>query len=135
MDNVTAKNRKIETLKFLFLLLPPLSRLLLKELIELLSVVAEHTSNKMTSYNLGVVFAPNIVYTRQVIPNLKSIQILEKLHLKTYLFFCHFMKSVRALCFQIKFGFMIPHNFLFYLHNIFQAIRTIQCIYLYKKNN
>lgn len=72
MDNVSAKNRKIETLKFLFLLLPPLSRLLLKELIELLSVVAEHTSNKMTSYNLGVVFAPNIVYTRQPMDSLSE---------------------------------------------------------------
>ena len=67
MDSITARKRKIETLKFLFLLLPPLNRLLLKKLLELLAVVADDGTNKMTAYNLGVVFAPNIVCTRQVI--------------------------------------------------------------------
>ena len=66
MDGVTRYKKKIETLKMLFLLLPPLNRLLLKHLVELLTVVACQETNKMTAYNLGLIFAPNIVCTRQV---------------------------------------------------------------------
>jgi len=66
MDSNTRCKKKVETLKMLFLLLPPFNRLLLKKLIELLAVVADNETNKMTAYNLGVIFAPNIVCTRQV---------------------------------------------------------------------
>ncbi|XP_047129273.1 rho GTPase-activating protein 19 isoform X1 [Hydra vulgaris] len=65
MDSVYEKHHKIKTLQYLFLLLPPLNRLLLKKLLELLSIVAKDETNRMTAYNLGVVFAPNIVCTRQ----------------------------------------------------------------------
>ena len=66
MDSSVCHSRKIETLCFLFLLLPPLNRLLLKKLMELLHLVAGDDKNKMDAYNLGVVFAPNIVCTRKV---------------------------------------------------------------------
>ena len=66
MNSEDAFKRKLETLRTLFLLLPPLNRFLLKKLIELLAVVADNLDNKMDAYNLGVVFAPNIICTRQV---------------------------------------------------------------------
>ncbi|XP_066934963.1 rho GTPase-activating protein 19-like isoform X1 [Clytia hemisphaerica] len=65
MDSITRYKKKVETLKMLFLLLPPLNRLLLKKLVELLTVVAAQETSKMTAYNLGVIFAPNVVCTRQ----------------------------------------------------------------------
>jgi len=65
MDSITANKKKTEALKYLFLLLPPLNRILLKNLLDLLAVVASEETSKMCAYNLGVVFAPSIVCTRK----------------------------------------------------------------------
>lgn len=66
LDCVSCREKKVQALQYLFMMLPPLNRLLLKKLLELLRMVAEDQSSKMTSYNLGVVFAPNIICDRQV---------------------------------------------------------------------
>lgn len=60
-----SEQRKLEALKTLFLLLPPINRYLLKKLIELLAIVAANPDNRMDASNLSVVFTPNIC-TRQV---------------------------------------------------------------------
>ena len=80
LDDNIAKQRKIDALKFLFLLLPPLNRLLLQKLLILLASVASQTTSKMTAYNLGVVFAPNIICIKKV------CFLCENVHLKLFFF-------------------------------------------------
>nr|XP_006816743.1 PREDICTED: rho GTPase-activating protein 19-like [Saccoglossus kowalevskii] len=59
------KQDHITSLTYLFLMLPSHSYKLLQELLELLYLAAkEQTHNKMTAYNLGVMFAPHVLWPR-----------------------------------------------------------------------
>ena len=59
----------ITALTYLFLMLPSTNFKLLKELLELLHDVARQNDvNKMTAYNLGVMFAPHLLWPRYVSP-------------------------------------------------------------------
>eukprot|EP01132_Coremiostelium_polycephalum_P003681 gene3681-4585_t len=56
------KQQKIESLKLLLSFLPPANKALAKHLFKFLTKVTENSSvNKMTSVNLSIVFAPNIL--------------------------------------------------------------------------
>ncbi|XP_078079106.1 rho GTPase-activating protein 19 isoform X2 [Mustelus asterias] len=62
---VPDKERQIEALQLLFLLLPSANRNLLKLLLDLLYQTAKHQDrNKMTAYNLALMFAPHILWPR-----------------------------------------------------------------------
>lgn len=53
--------RQIKALQLLFLLIPPENRHLMQQLLELLHDIAENKENKMSAFNLAVVFAPSIM--------------------------------------------------------------------------
>ena len=73
----------IKALTYLFLMLPSTNFKLLKELLELLHDVARQQDvNKMTAYNLGVMFAPHLLWPRYV--SLASDQIIKQVHTCTY---------------------------------------------------
>ncbi|XP_067909326.1 rho GTPase-activating protein 19 isoform X2 [Heterodontus francisci] len=64
---VPDKERQIEALQLLFLLLPSANRNLLKLLLDLLYHTAKQQDrNKMTAYNLAVMFAPPILWPRSL---------------------------------------------------------------------
>ncbi|GCB82044.1 hypothetical protein scyTo_0023200, partial [Scyliorhinus torazame] len=64
---VPDKERQIEALQLLFLLLPSANRNLLKLLLDLLYQTAKHQDrNKMTAYNLALMFAPHILWPRNL---------------------------------------------------------------------
>ncbi|XP_078421110.1 rho GTPase-activating protein 19 isoform X2 [Cetorhinus maximus] len=64
---VPDKERQIEALQLLFLLLPSANRNLLKLLLDLLYQTAKHQDrNKMTAYNLALMFAPHILWPRNM---------------------------------------------------------------------
>ena len=57
----------ITALRYLFLMLPPVYLKMLRELLELLHCITEHEQqNKMSAFNLGVMFAPHILWPRYV---------------------------------------------------------------------
>nr|XP_015203177.1 PREDICTED: rho GTPase-activating protein 19 [Lepisosteus oculatus] len=61
------KERQIEALQLLFMLLPPANRSLLKLLLDLLYHTAkQQDKNKMSAYNLALMFAPHILWPKNV---------------------------------------------------------------------
>lgn len=61
------KERQIEALQLLFLLLPQANRSLLKLLLDLLYHTAkQQDKNKMSAYNLALMFAPHVLWPRHV---------------------------------------------------------------------
>ncbi|XP_067858053.1 rho GTPase-activating protein 19 isoform X2 [Heptranchias perlo] len=64
---VPDKERRIEALQLLFLLLPSANRNLLKLLLDLLYHTAKQQErNKMSAYNLALMFAPHILWPRNL---------------------------------------------------------------------
>ncbi|XP_028324571.1 rho GTPase-activating protein 19-like isoform X2 [Gouania willdenowi] len=65
--NVPNKERQIEALQLLFLLLPPANRSLLRLLLDLLHHTARNQNvNKMSAINLATMFAPHIIWPKNV---------------------------------------------------------------------
>ena len=61
------KERQIEALQLLFLLLPQSNRSLLKLLLDLLYHTAkQQDKNKMSAFNLGLMFAPHVLWPKHV---------------------------------------------------------------------
>ncbi|XP_038568168.1 rho GTPase-activating protein 19 isoform X2 [Micropterus salmoides] len=61
------KERQIEALQLLFLLLPQANRSLLKLLLDLLYHTAkQQDKNKMSAYNLAIMFAPHVLWPRHM---------------------------------------------------------------------
>ncbi|KAK7930109.1 hypothetical protein WMY93_006504 [Mugilogobius chulae] len=59
------KERQIESLQLLFLLLPPTNRALLKLLLDLLYHTAKlQDKNKMSTFNLALMFAPHVLWPK-----------------------------------------------------------------------
>ncbi|XP_072526466.1 rho GTPase-activating protein 19 [Salminus brasiliensis] len=68
--SVPHKERQIEALQLLFMLLPPANRSLLKLLLDLLYQTAKkQDKNKMSAYNLALMFAPHIIWPKNVTAN------------------------------------------------------------------
>ncbi|KAM4750838.1 rho GTPase-activating protein 19 isoform 3-T3 [Anableps anableps] len=64
---VPNKERQIEALQLLFLLLPQANRSLLKLLLDLLYHTAkQQEKNKMSAYNLALMFAPHVLWPRHM---------------------------------------------------------------------
>ncbi|XP_024145896.1 rho GTPase-activating protein 19 isoform X1 [Oryzias melastigma] len=64
---VPNKERQIEALQLLFLLLPPANRSLLKLLLDLLYHTAKlQDKNKMSAHNLALMFAPHVLWPRHM---------------------------------------------------------------------
>lgn len=65
--NIPDKERQIEALQLLFLILPPANRNLLKLLLDLLYQTAKkQDKNKMSAYNLALMFAPHVLWPKNV---------------------------------------------------------------------
>ncbi|XP_069548713.1 rho GTPase-activating protein 19-like [Brachyistius frenatus] len=65
--NVADKERQIEVFQLLFMLLPPANRTLLKLLLDLLYHTARNQHiNKMSAINLATMFAPHIIWPKNV---------------------------------------------------------------------
>ncbi|XP_054654673.1 rho GTPase-activating protein 19-like [Dunckerocampus dactyliophorus] len=65
--NVPDKERQIEAFQLLFMLLPPANRSMLKLLLDLLYHTARHQHvNKMSAINLATMFAPHIIWPKNV---------------------------------------------------------------------
>ncbi|XP_054456236.1 rho GTPase-activating protein 19-like [Anoplopoma fimbria] len=65
--NVPDKERQIEAFQLLFMLLPPANRTLLKLLLDLLYHTARNQHiNKMSAINLATMFAPHIIWPKNV---------------------------------------------------------------------
>ncbi|GAA6213803.1 rho GTPase-activating protein 19-like [Lates japonicus] len=65
--NVPDKERQIEAFQLLFMLLPPVNRSLLKLLLDLLYHTARNQHiNKMSAINLATMFAPHIIWPKNV---------------------------------------------------------------------
>ncbi|KAG7236384.1 hypothetical protein INR49_001081 [Caranx melampygus] len=65
--NVPDKERQIEAFQLLFMLLPPANRSLLKLLLDLLYHTARNQQvNKMSAINLATMFAPHIIWPKNV---------------------------------------------------------------------
>uniref|UniRef100_A0A5F8AJK8 Rho GTPase activating protein 19 n=1 Tax=Macaca mulatta TaxID=9544 RepID=A0A5F8AJK8_MACMU len=63
--NIPDKDRQIEALQLLFLILPPPNRNLLKLLLDLLYQTAKkQDKNKMSAYNLALMFAPHVLWPK-----------------------------------------------------------------------
>lgn len=68
--NVPDKERQIEALQLLFLILPPPNRNLLKLLLDLLYQTAKkQDKNKMSAYNLALMFAPHVLWPKNATAN------------------------------------------------------------------
>ncbi|XP_061626631.1 rho GTPase-activating protein 19-like isoform X1 [Phyllopteryx taeniolatus] len=64
------KERQTEALQLLFLLLPPANRSLLKLLLDLLYHTAkQQDANKMSAFNLALMFAPHVLWPRHMTAN------------------------------------------------------------------
>ena len=61
-----AECKKLQTLQLLVQLLPSENLFLLQCLLGLLNKVAQESSNKMTSENLGTLFAPHLLMPRKI---------------------------------------------------------------------
>lgn len=67
---VPNKERQVEALQLLLLLLPPANRSLLKLLLDLLHHTArQQERNKMSAFNLALMFAPHVLWPRHVRPS------------------------------------------------------------------
>lgn len=65
--SVPNKERQMEALQLLLLLLPQANRLLLKLLLDLLRHTAkQQDKNKMSAFNLAIMFAPHVLWPRHV---------------------------------------------------------------------
>uniref|UniRef100_A0A8C9D3W1 Rho GTPase-activating protein 19 n=3 Tax=Panthera TaxID=9688 RepID=A0A8C9D3W1_PANLE len=68
--DVPDKERQIEALQLLFLILPPPNRNLLKLLLDLLYQTAKkQDKNKMSAYNLALMFAPHVLWPKNATAN------------------------------------------------------------------
>ncbi|KAM9449737.1 rho GTPase-activating protein 19 [Clarias gariepinus] len=68
--SVPNKERQLEALQLLFMLLPPANRSLLKLLLDLLYQTAkQQEKNKMSAFNLALMFAPHIIWPKNVTAN------------------------------------------------------------------
>uniref|UniRef100_A0A8C5KGC0 Rho GTPase-activating protein 19 n=1 Tax=Jaculus jaculus TaxID=51337 RepID=A0A8C5KGC0_JACJA len=68
--SIPDKERQIEALQLLFLILPPPNRNLLKLLLDLLYQTAKkQDKNKMSAYNLALMFAPHVLWPKNVTAN------------------------------------------------------------------
>ncbi|XP_028829514.1 rho GTPase-activating protein 19 isoform X2 [Denticeps clupeoides] len=64
------KERQIEALQLLFMLLPTANRTLLKLLLDLLYQTAKHQDrNKMSAHNLALMFAPHVMWPKNMTAN------------------------------------------------------------------
>ncbi|KAJ8418123.1 hypothetical protein AAFF_G00138320 [Aldrovandia affinis] len=67
---VPDKQRQMEALQLLLMLLPPANRSLLKLLLDLLYQTAkQQDKNKMSAFNLALMFAPHVLWPRNVAAN------------------------------------------------------------------
>lgn len=65
--NIPDKERQIEAYQLLLMLLPPANRSLLKLLLDLLYHTARNQQvNKMSAINLATMFAPHIIWPKNV---------------------------------------------------------------------
>lgn len=65
--NILDKGRQIEAFQLLFMLLPAANRTLLKLLLDLLHHTARNQHvNKMSAINLATMFAPHIIWPKNV---------------------------------------------------------------------
>lgn len=65
--SIPDKERQIEALQLLFLILPPANRNLLKLLLDLLYQTAKkQDKNKMSAHNLALMFAPHVLWPKNV---------------------------------------------------------------------
>ncbi|XP_068177924.1 rho GTPase-activating protein 19 isoform X2 [Antennarius striatus] len=65
--SIANKERQIEALQLLLLLLPPANRSLLRLLLDLLYLTAkQQDKNKMSASNLALMFAPHVLWPRQM---------------------------------------------------------------------
>ncbi|XP_075874698.1 rho GTPase-activating protein 19-like [Nelusetta ayraudi] len=68
--NIPDKERQIEAHQLLLMLLPPANRSLLKLLLDLLYHTARNQQvNKMSAINLATMFAPHIIWPKNVLPS------------------------------------------------------------------
>lgn len=90
------KERQIESLQLLFLLLPPTNRSLLKLLLDLLYHTAKlQDQNKMSTFNLALMFAPHVLWPKNMNANdLKDN--LKKLNSSMAFLIKHSQKLFRA---------------------------------------
>lgn len=69
------KERQTEALQLLLLLLPPVNRSLLKLLLDLLYHTAKRQdANKMSAFNLALMFAPHVLWPRHVRRRIQPIE-------------------------------------------------------------
>lgn len=66
IPDMNAESKQLQTLQLLLQLLPAKNRFLLQRLLLLLHKVALEPANKMTSDNLGTLFAPHLLMPRQM---------------------------------------------------------------------
>ncbi|KAJ8404928.1 hypothetical protein AAFF_G00333150 [Aldrovandia affinis] len=67
---VPDKERQIEALQLLLLILPPANRTLLKLLLDLLYQTAkQQDKNKMSAFNLALMFAPHVIWPKNMTAN------------------------------------------------------------------
>ncbi|XP_076141450.1 rho GTPase-activating protein 19 [Alosa pseudoharengus] len=90
------KERQIQALQLLLMLLPPANRSMLKLLLDLLYQTAKHQDkNKMSASNLALMFAPHIIWPKKVHANdLKEN--INKLNDSTTFLIKHSQKLFRA---------------------------------------
>lgn len=75
--SVPNKERQLEALQLLFMLLPPANRSLLKLLLDLLYQTAkQQEKNKMSAFNLALMFAPHIIWPKNVGLSFSSLIVL-----------------------------------------------------------
>jgi len=85
LNEEDSSTKKIQCLQLLFLLIPESNYILLRDLIQLLSLVVEHVeSNKMNALNLATVFATHIICPRKMAPD--CLQSNHQLYIKAIAF-------------------------------------------------
>ncbi|PNJ86822.1 ARHGAP19 isoform 1, partial [Pongo abelii] len=73
--NIPDKDRQIEALQLLFLILPPPNRNLLKLLLDLLYQTAKkQDKNKMSAHNLALMFAPHVLWPKNGLVLLPTLE-------------------------------------------------------------
>lgn len=116
---VLRRANHIKALRYLAFLLPPLNLKLLKELMELLNDVADnHETNKMSVHNLGVIFAPHVVWPRYLTTeDLKDQSLVRKINYGMEFMIRHFNQifiapsSLLKKCeMYVKMGGLVPEE-------------------------
>ncbi|XP_033632757.1 rho GTPase-activating protein 19-like isoform X1 [Asterias rubens] len=94
----------ITALRYLFLMLPPVYLKMLRELLELLHSITEHEQlNKMSAFNLGVMFAPHILWPRYLTADdLRDQVFVNKLNCGVEFMITHFHKIFKVPAKMLK---------------------------------